>query len=111
MSSSCVVDALVALSIISEVYVCIHTEVSHCLSSTVISDSVLRYHIGHLQLQNVLAIVSGDVEFILQGQYTVCGTAIFTNFSNPLQTLSQSLSNAMHPLVSKSKPRGYIRES
>ena len=83
----------------------------HCVLHTVIQGRVLGSQAVHLQIQRVLAVVSGDGESALHRICVVCATSIIANNCDPLQPLPWSLADPMHVVATEGESRGCTGES
>lgn len=83
----------------------------HCVSCTVIHGRVLSSQAVNLQVQRVLAVVSGDGESALHRVCIACATSIPANTCDPLQSLPWSLADPFHVVVAEGESRGCTGES
>ena len=83
----------------------------HCVFRTVIHGRVLDSQVVHLQIERVLAIVSGDGESALHGVGVVYATTSITNVCDPLQSLPWSLADPVHSVATEGESRAHTGES
>ena len=81
-----------------------------CVTCTVIHGHVLGSQAVHLQVQRVLAVVSGDGESAPHGVCVVCATTT-ANICYPLQPLPWSLTDPAHVVPTEGESRGCRGES
>ena len=79
----------------------------HCVTCTVIHGRVIgSSQAVHLQVERVLAVVSGDGESALHGVCVVCATTTIANVCDPLQPLPWSLVAPAHAIATEAESRG-----
>lgn len=83
----------------------------HCVLRTVIHGRVLVSQAVHLQIQRVLAVVSGDGESALHRVRVACATSIIANTCDPLQPVPWSLAYPAHAIATEGESRGCTGES
>lgn len=83
----------------------------HCVTCTVIHGRVVGSQAVHLQVQRVLAVVSGDGESALHRVCVVCATTTTANVCDPLQPLPWSLPDPAHGIATEGESRCCTGES
>jgi hypothetical protein len=90
-----------------EVNVWAYIEVLQCVSCTIIHGCVLSSQAGHLQIQHVLVIVSGNCESVFHQCIVFCGVTItfVSNACNTLKSLSWRLVELVHIVITEGDSR------